>query len=170
MLAALCVSLIASFAPLSFADTLPVVASPSQSYSVVVDRDLSLEQMIAAGRYDWVDRDFTPKNFPLTGSGKQKLTVEVVHFGGTMSSEQVVAELSKRGLRLATIEELLAFGAQHPNLLHGYEIIVALGSVAEVNGKRIVPCLNRGGRERHLYFYLSDDVWLGSDRFLAVRN
>jgi hypothetical protein len=48
--------------------------------------------------------------------------------------------------------------------------VVALGSVAEVRGERNVPDLYRRGAERDLNLSWLDGDWIGSCRFLAVRN
>lgn len=136
---------------------------------IVVDYSLSLEQMIAAGKYDWSNSDITAKRFPLKGSGKVELEPKLFYFGRDMSSDNVIAEMDKEGFRPCTIEELLAIGEQHPELQRKFPL-VALGSVAEIGGCRYVAYLRRRGSEREL-----DLLWFGNDwgdicRFPAVRK
>jgi hypothetical protein len=138
-------------------------------FSLTVDYSLTLMQMIDAGRYDWINSDITSKRFPVQGQGKQELTAELVHFDRSISSDDAVAELDRRGLRPATITELLAFGVAYPEEQRKFPI-VALGSVTEVFGRRFVPYLYRDGAGRDLYLDWLDGGWAGGCRFLAVRN
>lgn len=151
---------------------LPPVQSIGPIYSVTINYDLSFPGMITAGHYDWVNSDITEKHFPVKGEGTTKeVTIELVHFNRAMgSSDEVIRELDKRGLRPATIEELLAFGAKYPELQRQFPI-VALGSIWRRLGRRYVPCLWGNSSERNL----SLPFWFGyrwSDycRFLALRK
>ena len=140
------------------------------TYPVTVDYTQTLEQMIAAGRYDKQNRDITQEHFPLQGSGQIEVELHLVHLNRDASTDSVLAELDRRGLRPATLAELLAFGAKHPNLQKEFPII-ALGSVwRHWGGSRGVACLAGWGGERSLSL-----DWLGHDwgrccRFLAVRK
>ena len=138
-------------------------------YKIVVDYTKSLEQMIAAGCYDWVNPDITAERFPITGDGQVELEPELIHIGRDMSSDEVIADLDKRGLRPGTIAELLAFGATYPEVQREFPI-VALGSVAEVHGYRRVACLYRSDSERNLHLDWFDSDWDGLYRFLAFRK
>jgi hypothetical protein len=134
-----------------------------------VNYDFSLPEMIAAGRYDWANSDITAKRFPTAETGTKEIVVEVAHFGCNMSSEDVVKELAKRGLRPANLAELLAYGAAYPEEQRKYPI-VALGSVARVFGWRGVPYLFEVGSERRLSLDWWGGGWGGRYRFLTVRN
>ncbi len=136
-------------------------------FQITVDYTLDLAAMIAAGKYDYVNPDIMAGSFPIKGEGKRELTAQLVHFNRVISSDDVEKELSKKGLRPATIEELLAFGATFPEVQRRFPII-ALGSVAEVRGRRSVSALggDRSGRNLYLYWRVSD--WLGLCRFLAL--
>lgn len=137
-------------------------------FIVTVDYALSLAAMIAAGKYDWANEDIAQRNFPLRGEGKVEVGLRLVHLDREMSTEAVLAELDQRGLRPATLAELLAFGAKYPEEQRKYPI-VALGSVwACPRGGRFVPCLYRDGSERDLRLRYDDDVWRESYRFLAA--
>lgn len=146
-----------------------VKAVAQATYQILVDYTKSLKEMIVAGHYDRIDDDITENRSPVTGVGTQELTVELVHFGRNMSSASVEAELNKRGLRPATLTELLAFGEKYPDLQRQIPII-ALGSVARVRDRRRVPCLNVGDGRRRLGLVWYDGDWLDRYRFLAVRN
>ena len=138
-----------------------------------IDYSQSLEQMIAAGHYDWVNSDITPKRFKLEGKGVIEFETRVIHFNRSISSEDAIEAIkhinTENPLEPAKIEHLLAFGAKYPEEQRKYPII-GLGSVAEVDGDRYVPCLGQGGAGRGLSLYWWDGDWDGGCRFLAVRK
>ena len=138
--------------------------------AVFVDYSLSLPQMIAAGKYDWVNPDITEKNFPLD---KRKGTVEVqpelIHIGHNISSDDALQELDGRGYRAATAEELLAFGAKYPDKQREFPI-VALGTGRHLFDERHVLYLDRDRSERFLNLCWFDLDWIDNYRFLAVRK
>ncbi len=135
-------------------------------FEILVDYTQTLEAMIAAGRYDWANSDITAKRFPVEGEGKVTKKAKLYHFNRSMTSEEVIRELDKQGKRPATIEELLAFGAQHPEIQRQFPV-VALGSSAEVGGCRYVAYLRRFGSLRHLLLRYWNGDWRGCYRFLA---
>ncbi len=134
-----------------------------------VDYGMTLEQMIAAGNYDWKNDDITAKRFPLSGTGKVGFEPKLFHFDRDISSENAIKEMEKDGFRPAKIEELLAYGAALPEEQRKYPI-VALGSVAEIGGDRSVACLSRRGSERFLLLHWFDDDWSRYYRFLGGRK
>lgn len=75
-------------------------------FKVTVDYGQTLEQMIAAGKYDHVGPHFTPsERFPISGEGKVEREVVLV---GPYHGHWVENVLEELGLRPAKIEELLA--------------------------------------------------------------
>jgi hypothetical protein len=160
-------------APLYGRSELVVEAAPvkpvDSSYPITIDHSLTLNQMIALGKYDWVNPDITADRFPIKGEGKKKKVVELVHFNRDISSENAVKELKKMGLRPATIEELLAFGAKYPEIQRKF-LVISLGSSCELGGRRSVACLRRLGSGRGLNLSFWDGVWGGHYRFLGVRD
>ena len=136
---------------------------------IVVDYTMTLEQMVIAGCYDLVDLNITPDLFEVEGEGQVELEPELVHFGHDRSSEVVLAELEKRGLRPGTLAELLAFGATCPEVQQEF-LVVALGSSAEVCGDRRVPFLDGNDSRRVLSLGWFEDGWGGNCRFLAFRK
>lgn len=138
-------------------------------YPIVVDYSLSLAQMIAAGRYDWVNSDITSERFPIVGTGTVALDGQLEHYGRNVSSEAVLSDMDQKGLRPATMPELLVFGVKYPEKQLGFPI-VGLGSVALVCGRRRVGSLDRHDRKRYLALPWFDRVWGGLYRFLAFRK
>ena len=139
-------------------------------YQLTVDYSQSLEGMIKAGKYDWVNSNITRDNFPTNHHGMQTIEVELIHFGKELTTQEIEVELENQSLRPATLEELLAFGAKYPDKQREYSI-VALGSGwVGPGGCRYVPCLYGfvDGRRLDLDWDDPDDQWLDRCRFLTV--
>ena len=123
----------------------------------------TLQQLIKEKKLGYVNSDVTDENFPFVERkvGEYKL----FHFDRFISSEDAIAEMEKEGYLPANAHELLLWKDWNEK-----DFVVALGSVAEVDGHRGVPYLSRSGSMRFL-----DLIWFGGDwssgyRFLAVRN
>ena len=139
-------------------------------FSVLVNYGRSVADLIAAGNYDWKDRDVNDRNFPTVRSGEARVDIILVHFNCYISTKDVLAELDKQGLRPAELPELLVFGATYPDLQRQFPI-VALGSVWRgLDGFRCVPCLSGGDSERGLSLFWIGRDWVALCRFAAVRK
>ena len=153
----------------------PIITSLPEIIFLPVDYNMSLDQMIAAGKYDWKNSDLNAKNFPITGEGIQEFELELVHPNCNISSENATKEMEKDSdpenpWFAAKTEHLLAFGAAFPELQRKFPI-VALGSVAEIPGGLRVPCLHGDDSQRFLYHLCcSGDVFASCHRFLRVRR
>ncbi len=134
-------------------------------FNLMIDYSQTLEQMIAAGRYDWPNSEIMAKRFFVKEVGKIFLKAELVHFNRNISSGGVVFELRKMGKRPATIEELLAFGAQYPEIQREFPV-VALGSSAWICG-HFVTYLYGDGFKRCLRLHGRGGWWGVSSRFLV---
>ncbi len=145
------------------------LAKHFHTYPVTVNYNLSLGEMIGAGRYNWVHSDITSKHFPIKGEGMKEVVTELVHFNRYMESVFVLRELGKRSLRPATIEELLAFGAKCPETQRQFPIL-GLGSLWWHLGVRLVPLLWCRSVGRGLDLDWSELWWRDYYRFLAVRK
>lgn len=141
-----------------------------ESYGIVIDYGLSLEGMIRAGGYDWINNDIISDHFPIEGNGTKSVTVELLHFNRMITNDEVLSEMKKRGLRPAKIEELLALGSKYPDPQRQFPII-AFGSVwRDPDGYRYVPELWGLASERRLRLSWLGRRWLAGARFLAVRK
>lgn len=152
-------------------NTAPAGTKTENGFTFKVDYGLTVVQMIAAGRYGWANDDVTWDNFPHDRTlNKIKITAELIHFGRNMSTDAVLAELDRRGLRPATMAELLAFGASFPEEQRKLPI-VELGSIWTLRcGYRLVGYLHGYGSERFLNLYDVEGGWYDRYRFLAVRK
>lgn len=139
-------------------------------FRLIVDYSKSLDAMIAAGEYDVVVP--TNASFELKADGGKEavLTAKLIHFKNAASSTDAIALMKKDGGRPATIEELLACGAQWQSLQRKYKI-AALGSVSLDGGNLVVPCLSGDDRRRIFVMVPFNTVWKGGNdgiRFLEI--
>jgi hypothetical protein len=140
-----------------------------ESYSLTINRQRSRSEMVAAGNYDYANPNITEENFPV-GEGEAEVKAVLLHLDRDASDEEVLAEMERQGLRPATMDELNAFGEQHPDRQRQYPI-VALGSVwARPRGDRDVGYLWGGADRRDLDLRWPGLDWLARCRFLAVRK
>lgn len=138
-----------------------------------VDYTKTVEQTIADGKYGWVNKDITVKNFPTSPEmiGKKvEVFAKLFHFNNRISSDYAISEMDKAGYRPATLMELLTLGILFPELQRRFPI-VALGSVwcFGVNF-RCVTYLDVLIPLRGLYLNSIDSYWSARCRFLGVRK
>lgn len=143
----------------------------SEPYAVVVDYGLSLEQMIAAGHYGYVNPDITPEHFPVT---RTRVTVDtdamLVHLDHSMSTDDALLELDHLGLRPGDLPELLALGAKHPDLQRSFPIVELASVWTFGGGYRYVADLCGYAHARSLNLFDVALVWFDDCRFLAFRK
>lgn len=141
------------------------------AFRLTVDYDLSVEDMVKFGKYDWANSDITSGHFPVARQGKSEVKAELVHLNRCFSSgDEVLNELDRLGYRPADLAEDLAFGAAYPEEQRKYPI-VALGSVWQYpDGGRDVVYLGVRAGDRELDLRWLGDDWHEGWRFLAVRK
>lgn len=146
-----------------------VVSFITAQFHDAMDYGQSVASLLKAGKYDWQNGNITDQNFPSTETGEREIDYALFHFKKTMTSEGVIAEMAKENCRPATMKEMLNFGIKHPGVQREFPV-VALGSVAELNGGRRVGYLYRNPAERDAHLNYFDYGWNDYYRFLAVRN
>lgn len=134
-----------------------------------VDYDRPVEASVKAGGYDWGNSSITDEKFPSEESGKKEVVTALFHFNQSISSDEAITLMEQEGFRPSTMKELLAFGEKNPEEQRNYPII-ALGSVAHLDGYRSVGYLRRDGSGRSVGLSCDDGDWHSDYRFLAVRN
>lgn len=142
-------------------------------YTVSVDFNKFIHDMVRAGRYnqDYGHLSRLAALFNVKGEGVITVALELIHLNRVASSDVALAHLERNGLRPATIEELLAFGASYPEIQKRFHV-VCLGSSCSGshNDGCFVPVLrgHPGFRELHLTQF--NQNWDSDCRFLAVRK
>jgi hypothetical protein len=139
-------------------------------FTVTVDYDRRLERIIEDGRYDWTNPHISSKNFPIEGKGKIDLKIELAHFSRVMESDEVLQELNSQALRPATLPELLAFGASHPDQQRRFPIVALASIWRDGRGRRLVAYLTSIDSERNLYLIPLAGGWHTNYHFAAVRT
>lgn len=140
------------------------------AYPVTVNYDLSVEQLVKKGKYYWPSHDVTSGHFPSSEKGVAEVLVYLVNFNYDISSEDVLKELDRQGLRPATLKELLSLSIVQPDLQHNNPI-VGLGSTRRDSAGNIyIHYLSSLGLDRILGLALWDGDWTLRWRFAAVRK
>jgi len=88
----------------------------AQSYPVTMDYGASVEDLLHAGGYDRIYSEINSSNFQGSGTGSRELVVTLVRLDTQTPLSKVIAAEEKKGLRAATVTELLAFGRTYPDL------------------------------------------------------
>lgn len=99
----------------------------------------------------------------------REIVFEYFRVDGTTSTDVVLAEMDRRGLRPALYEELLGFAEKYPDELRKFPI-VALGSETFLLGQSCAASLGSYGSGPNLHLPCFDDDWRHDYRFLAVRK
>jgi len=146
--------------------------SELEAFRVVVDYSKPLVDMIKAGKYDWGCDGIIPEHFPFgKAEGSKEIEIQIVHLGLEATTREVLAELDNRGLRPATLAELLALGAQHLELQRRFWVVALDSSCRNSAGHVFVPSLGATGGMRGIQMcWLDQDIWRETYRFAAVRK
>jgi hypothetical protein len=141
-------------------------------YPIIVDYGKSVEEMVAAGQYDWEDGDITSKNFRKSGTGVVAVSTELVCLDKSISRPMsMVAHLKANGFRPATLAELLAFGATYPETQRQFPVVALGSSRYNSEGYRFFPRLDQNVYSRRLVMgTVSTAWWADICRCLAVRE
>ena len=156
----------------------------TEVYPIAVDYRKTIEQMIAEGEYDHVDGGITSYNFPVDVSLRQNniqnIEMEMISYDNDMYGRDVLRDFELRGLRPATIYELLTFGLTYKYYKffdkEYVPSVVALGSVGRRyrKGRRRdrhqeVPYIVCWISGRELCLSWKGDKWSRGCRFAAIR-
>jgi len=148
-----------------------VIGFVVRTMTVMVDETKTVDELVKACKFDWVNGDINSVNFPNPAggtTGDQELAL--FHFDKTMSSNGVSADMEREGCEPATIWDLLALAQKEPDLQRQF-LIVALKSVWRDSGRRrYVSCLYGRALGRRLHLYYLDGDWDDNYRFLARRK
>lgn len=100
-------------------------------FTVSVDYEKKIEDMLKAGKYDFVNPAINSYTFPVPKDKakiKESVVVELIPFNGIILVEEMKFVINKMGYRPANIFELISFGETYPYVQYQFDIF-ALGSV-----------------------------------------
>lgn len=143
---------------------------PFPNYTVTVNYDQTVEQLIKTGKYDWFNYDLTSLHFPSNEKGVAEVLVYLVNFNRGISSEDAGKELDRQGLRPATLKELLALGVAQPDLQRNNPIVALGFEWRDSVGFVYVPYLGGYGSYRRLDLDWWGGDWVSDWLFAAVRK
>ena len=126
---------------------------------------MNLKQLIKAKKLDYVNSNITEDKFPVPAriaSGETEY--KLFHFNTSVSSKTAIQKIEEQRYAPANLYELLSWEDWNEK-----DWVVALGSVAKVDGYRYVPVLYKDASKRSLDLSWFDGGWFGGSRFLAVR-
>lgn len=116
---------------------------------VTVDRQRSIAEGIAAGKYFSVDSKISTRNFKRTGRGKTEVEVILYRLEADTNLPEILLEMKWQNIRPVDLQELLAIGEQFPGLQQKLSV-VALGSLYKDGEYHRAPFLNGKPGERKL--------------------
>lgn len=153
------------------ANVLNKIGTSAGPFLLTVGYDTPFAELVAAGHYDYVSPDITEEHFRV-GWGDRDIESFIVHLHLPTSTDNVVKEMERHDLRPATMPELLAFGAQHPNSQREFPIL-ALGSIwddPQSGYRRAVRILEHPGDRRLDLSWDHGAGWNQIYHFLAVQK
>jgi outer membrane protein assembly factor BamB len=146
------------------------------SYPIIINYDLSLQEMIEAGGYGKIYQPEVINQIAPSGhQGIKEVEIILVHLNQWIYSEEVLLLLKERNLQPATFEQLLVFGATYPNELREVDKVAALGSPVwgtfDGLSGRYDPYVAADGNIRYVAaLWSSFSRWHPETRFAAVAN
>lgn len=145
-------------------------SSRYETYTVTIGGYKSLEEAINAGNYGYYSPDIISEHFSLSEGDEKNVEVALIHRDKLEQSQLLIDEFVTSGeYRNITTEETLALGAQYPELQRKFPII-ALGTVAQIDGAWRVLVLHECSGERRLILDWSADTWIQDCHFAFVRK
>jgi hypothetical protein len=151
----------------------PEMIVSTESYKVTVDYAKLLAEWEPLEWHYFDDPDVKARNFPFDARTPEEVEICLFRLRrSVVTTDEVFAELKKRGLRPAKIPELLSLGAARPYLQRKF-YLVALGSGwRSPYGDVFVPILHGDGVGRllTLLWGAPDWGWGSGCRLLAVRK
>lgn len=125
---------------------------------------IPLTDLIKARKFDRVSHDITDEQFPTPD--RLWNDYKEFHFGEIISSDGAVEQIQQEGYEPANSHELLLWDGWN-----GKDVVIALGSVADIHGNRPVLYLYKNWHlRRNLYVGWWNGVWSTSCHFLGVRK
>lgn len=140
------------------------------TYTLPVDYNQTVEQLVADGQYDWVNSNTSSAHFPLARSGRELVEIELVEIDRPLATETILRLIDQRNLRRPNIKEGLSLGIWYPDLQRQDPIAILCEPWRHSDGGLDVPCLYGLDSDRHLSLNWFGGDWLPGWRFAAVRK
>ena len=87
------------------------------TYPINAGDGRSTEELVEAGNYAWAHSQAVTANFPVRRFGMDGAReIVLLGLGRQVTTEEMIAEASRKGLERPTYEDALYFGVQHPQV------------------------------------------------------
>jgi len=140
------------------------------AYRIRAGDGRSTEELVAAGNYGYAHSCVTSDNFPVRSTSPTVREIVLLAFDREVSSEDAIAEATRRDLARPEYEDALYFGAAYPDVQRERPVVFLHEPWLGFFGRRDVVCLwtNAGRRELGLVGF--DDPRARDDRLAFVRR
>ena len=118
-------------------------------------------------KYVYVNDVLTVDDFPISSS-ESEVTMQYVTFDHEPTTQEVLDEFERRGLKRPDRAQVESFHDQHPEEREKYPVIGLVGSVTGRRGHQSVAYVYANSRGVDLYWSRLDYGWRQRCRFLAV--
>ncbi len=146
------------------------IKAVAKIFTLVLSGAKKASELVREGNYGWVNDWITDERFPITPHEPTSRMIEFVEFDHDMSSEQVLAEFTRRGLERPTTEDALQFGIEHPEEQRKRPVVFLHGPVRDRDGDPDVLVLREDDVQRSLSLCWFDNVWGRDCVFAGVRK
>lgn len=139
-------------------------------FQITCEGSHKTSELVRMGNYDRVSDWITDERFPVQKHASVSRSIELVEFDHDPTSEEVLAEFSRRGLNRPTHEDALYFGVKHPEEQRKRPIVFLHEPGQFPGGSRRVLVLGGGARKRGLDLYWLVGRWGRRCAFAGVRK
>jgi len=125
-------------------------------FKIVCQGSYTASELIRRGKYNWVNDQITDERFPIAEHAPTPRKIELVEFDYDPTSEEVLKDFRRRGLKRPTYEDGLYLGIQHPEEQKKRPIVFLHEPVQGSDGSLRVLVLHGRSGERRLrlgWFY-----------------
>ena len=120
-------------------------------FTIKCEGSLKTSELVKAGKYDWSNNLITDELFPLQSHAPVARKIEFIEFcDHDPTSEEMISELTRFGLKRPTAEDALQFGIDQPEEQRKRSIVFLHEPVLDPRGSRRVLVLVGSAGERDL--------------------
>jgi hypothetical protein len=128
-------------------------------FTITLGGTSKISELVKRGNYDWFNEWITDDHFPTQPHAPVGRTIKLVEFDHDPSSEEIIQEFRRLGLKRPTYEDALQFGVEHPGEQCKHSIVFLHEPVLDPDGRLGVLALHMGVRRRGLGLYWFDVRW-----------
>ncbi len=141
---------------------------PFPSYSVTVNYNKTVNQLVKDGKYDWHNTTITTQSPNTSRPSKNNQDIIIVSIETWMSNSEIDELLNKHGLIDANDKELFSLGEQHPDLQREGPIVARGSTWRDSDGVLMAPYLDGDESYRGLGLVSVGGGWSSDWRFACV--